>query len=207
MCLRNFTRQQGLPLLLAMLATGCASLPGNRQVAEPDGQAAAAPAAALTLYEQAVASMAAGDDVEAELRFSEFLLRYPDYPGAHVNMAILQARGGDDERAEASLQRALQLDPQHAAALNQRGMLLRRQGRFAAAESAYQAAAAADPRYPLPHYNLGVLNELYLQRLADALLHFQKYQELAGDDAQVEKWIVDLERRIAASQRTANVTE
>ncbi|MGB5247357.1 MAG: tetratricopeptide repeat protein [Woeseia sp.] len=207
MWLLHSIKRHGLPLLLALLLSACASMPGGNRVAAPDGEAATVPAAALTLYEQAVAAMAAGEDVEAQLRFSEFLLRYPDYPGAHVNMAILQARAGDDEQAEASLERALQLNPQHAAALNQRGMLLRRQGRFEEAAAAYLAAASADPSYALPHYNLGVLNELYLQRLADALLHFQKYQALGGDDAEVEKWIVDLERRIAASQRTANVTE
>jgi hypothetical protein len=59
----------------------------------------------------------------------------------------------------------------------------------------------------LAHYNLGVLNELYLQRLDDALMHFEKYQELGGEDEQVGKWIADLKRRLAAGQRTANVTE
>lgn len=199
-------KQLGFPLLLLLLA-GCASLPGANRAADPDESRPVAPAAALTLYEQAVAAMAAGEDVEAELRFAEFLLRYPDFPGAHVNMAILQARSGNDTAAEASLLQALQLDPQHAAALNQTGMLRRRQGRFADAEEAYLAAIAADSTYALPHYNLAVLNELYLQRLEAALVHFQKYQELGGNDTQVEKWIVDLERRIAANQRTANVTE
>jgi Tfp pilus assembly protein PilF len=216
MWLLHLIKRQQLPLpwplscaLLCGLLAGCATLPGSDRAAEPGAgaQQAAAPAAALTLYEQAVSSMAAGDDIEAELRFGEFLLRYPDFPGAHVNMAILKARAGDDLQAEASLERALAIAPQHAAALNQLGMLRRRQGRFMDAEVAYEAAAAADPAYALPHYNLGVLNELYLQRLEAALGHFQKYQELGGDDEQVEKWIVDLERRIAANQRTANVTE
>jgi len=74
-------------------------------------------------------------------------------------------------------------------------------------ENAYLAAVAAEPGYALPHYNLGVLYELYLQRLEPALAHFETYQELSGADEEVEKWIVDLKRRIAANQRTANVTE
>ena len=32
-------------------------------------------------------------------------------------------------------------------------------------------------------------------------------QELVGEDKQVERWITDLTRRVAANQRTANVTE
>ena len=86
-------------------------------------------------------------------------------------------------------------------------MLLRRQGRFAEAQAAYERAISADPEYALAHYNLGVLNELYLQRIDLALLHFEYYQSLSGGEAMVEKWIVDLRRRVEANQRTANVTE
>jgi len=56
----------------------------------------------------------------------------------------------------------------------------------------------------LAHYNLGVLNELYLQRLDAALRHFEHYQELVSEDQQVARWIADLSRRVMANQRTAN---
>ena len=165
------------------------------------------PPRAQVLYEQAVAIMAAGDTVDAELRFKEFLLQYPDFPGAHVNLAILFAARGDDAATEGKLTDALILDPQHPAALNQLGMLLRRQGKFVEAESAYLKAVTANPDYALAHYNLGVLNDLYFQRLDTALQHYERYQELEGDDEQVSKWITDLKRRIGNNQRTANVTE
>ena len=151
--------------------------------------------------------MAAGDFVDAELRLKEFLLQYPAYPGAHVNLAIIHAQNGNDKAAQASIDAALSLNPNHAAALNQQGMLFRKNGKFIEAEAAYLKAVTASPGYALAHYNLGVLNELYLQRLAAALQHFETYQELVGSDKQVEKWIADLTRRVAASQRTANVAE
>ena len=151
--------------------------------------------------------MAGGDSIDAELRFQEFLLQYPDYPGAHVNLAIIFMSRGDLQAAENSLTDALIVDPVHAAALNQLGMLLRRQGKFPEAESAYSKAISANPGYALAHYNIAVLNDLYLQRLDVALEHYERYQELAGDDQQVTKWIADLKRRISATQRTANVTE
>ncbi len=165
------------------------------------------PPAAQTMFEQAVAVMAAGDFVDAELRFKEFLLQYPVYPGAHVNLAIIHAQNEDEERAAAAIEAALALDPNHPAALNQQGMLLRRNGKFTEAEAAYLKAVTASPDYALAHYNLGVLNELYLQRLDVALQHFERYQELVVEDKQVEKWIADLRRRVAANQRTANVAE
>ncbi len=99
------------------------------------------------------------------------------------------------------------IDPDYPPALNQHGVLLRKSGKILEAEAAYLKAVTADPDYPLAHYNLGVLYELYLQRLDDALQHFERYQDLVGEDKQVEKWITDLRRRVAASQRTANVAE
>jgi tetratricopeptide (TPR) repeat protein len=165
------------------------------------------PSQALTLFEQAVAVMASGDFVDAELRFKEFLLHYPAFPGAHVNLAIIHSQNGNESAAQASIDAALALNPVHPAALNQQGMLFRRNGEFIEAEAAYLKAVTASPDYALAHYNLGVLNELYLQRLDAALQHFENYQKLVGSDKQVQKWIGDLTRRVAATQRTASAAE
>jgi tetratricopeptide (TPR) repeat protein len=165
------------------------------------------PQQALTMFEQATAVMAGGDFLDAELRFKEFLLRYPDFPGAYVNLAIIHSNNGNDAAAQQAIDGALALDPNHAAAWNQQGMLHRKNGKFIEAEGAYLKAVTASPEYALAHYNLGVLNELYLQRLETALVHFEQYQSLVGSDEQVEKWIADLTRRVAANQRTANVAE
>jgi tetratricopeptide (TPR) repeat protein len=86
-------------------------------------------------------------------------------------------------------------------------MLFRRNGKFLEAEAAYLKAVTVSPDYALAHYNLGVLYELYLQRLDEALQHFVAYQSIVGEDRQVEKWIADLRRRVAANQRTANATD
>ena len=201
-------------VVLAIALTGCASGPGGRSgpgIPPPaKGERvsnANVPDRAMTMYEQATAAMAAGDRIEAQLRFREFVLQYPDYPGAYVNLAILEVDNGHDEKARRLIDAALDLDPDYAPALNQRGMLLRRNGDFSGAESAYLKAVTVSPDYALAHYNLGVLNELYLKRLDLALTHFERYQALVGDDRQVDKWIADLRRRVAATQRTANVAE
>ena len=218
MSLHRCTSWKLLLPLAALAAAGCAGsgpkpddgagrVEQATAMAEADRLLPEVPPEAQTLYEQAVAVMASGDFVDAELRLKEFLLQYPAYPGAHVNLAIIHAQNGDDAAARAAIDAALALDPGHAAALNQQGMLLRRNGKFIEAEAAYLKAVTASPDYALAHYNLGVLNELYLQRLDVALQHFEIYQELVGGDEQVEKWITDLRRRVAATQRTANVAE
>ena len=199
-----------LPLLAAVLVlSGCASsgpsATGNSKARSTN--TGDVPAQALTLFEQAAAVMASGDFEDAELRFKEFLRRYPDYPGGHINLAIIHIYNGDESAAQAEIDAALALNPNYPAALNQQGMLFRRNGKFIEAEAAYLKAVTAAPDYALAHYNLGVLNELYLQRLDYALENFEQYQLLVGGDRQVEKWIIDLRRRVAANQRTANVAE
>ncbi len=203
----SYGRSLSVLLLLAgfLASSGCAVAP-SPDGARPD-RASDIPPRVRTSYEQAVAVMAAGNLTEAELRFDAFLLEYPGYPGAYVNLAIVHAEQGDEAAAESSIGKALELDPGHPAALNQLGILRRRQGRFEEAESAYLKAVTADPGYALAHYNLGVLYELYLQRLEPALQHFETYQELVAGDEQVARWIVDLRRRVAATQRTANAME
>jgi tetratricopeptide (TPR) repeat protein len=196
-------------LLLALLVLGGCAVGGPGTAPAPVERSAAtqAGAMALTLYEQATATMAAGELDEAELRFKEFLLQYPEYPGAHVNLAIIEAMRHNDEAARVSLDAALALNPEFPAALNQLGQLLRRNGDFSAAEAAYLKAVTVRPDYALAHYNLGVLYELYLQRLEDALASFEAYRALVVEDKQVEKWIADLRRRIAATQQTANAAD
>ena len=221
MLLPHFIDNRRLPviLLLALVFAGCAGggptrapdsgrdQPSQVEAVEGQPEEAAIPPEVKTRYEQAASAMAAGDMMDAELRFKEFLALYPDYPGAHVNLAIIHANNENNAAARASLDAALALNPNHPAALNQLGMLLRKDGKFLEAEAAYLKAVTASPDYALAHYNLGVLNELYLQRLDVALQNFETYQALVGEDKQVEKWIADLRRRVAATQRTANVAE
>lgn len=215
MLLRCLTDMPRLPAMILFglgvaLAAGCSSTGGERQArgaAVASGDPGDVPPAAQTLYEQATAVMAAGDYVEAELRLKEFLLQYPQFPGPWVNLAIIYSNNEDDEAAREAIDESLALDPDNAAALNQLGMLLRRNGKFLEAEAAYLKAVTVSPEYALAHYNLGVLNELYLQRLEPALQHFERYQEIVGGDEKVERWIVDLRRRVEATQATANVKE
>jgi len=214
MWLRHSTERTLLRLILpglALVVAGCASTGTTSSTPERGAPAAVAgaeiPPQTQTMYEQAVAVMASGDFLDAELRFKEFLLQFPGYPGAHVNLAIIHVNNEDDEAARAAIDAALAINPDYAPALNQHGMLLRRNGNFLEAEAAYLKAVTASPDYALAHYNLGVLNELYLQRLDVALQHFERYYAIVGDDKQVEKWISDLTRRVAANQRTANVAE
>jgi tetratricopeptide (TPR) repeat protein len=221
MCLKRFINYPAAAAALLLSAVlgvaGCAtSNPEPATDVDADvapamvaGQATLplAPAGAVTMFEQATAAMATDDFAAAERLLQQFLQSYPSYAAAYVNLAIIYASNDDDAAVQQAIDAALAVDPAYAPALNQQGLLFRRNGKFLEAEAAYLKAVTASPDYALAHYNLGVLNELYLQRLDIALQHFERYQELVGEDKQVEKWILDLKRRLAASQRTADVAE
>jgi Tfp pilus assembly protein PilF len=124
-------------------------------------------------------------------------LEHPDYPGPHVNLALVYLNDGRRDDARAALERALTLDAGHAAANTQLGILLREDGEFAAAEAAYRRALESNPEHGLAHYNLAVLLDLYLRRTAEALEHYEAYQaSLDVPNETVARWIIDLRRRV-----------
>jgi tetratricopeptide (TPR) repeat protein len=206
-----------LPVALLLLLAACSSsgpttdepevADASPAVAGDDAPVSALSPAAQNLFDQAVWVMSSGDLIDAELRFKEFLLQYPDVAAAYVNLAIIYRRNGDLEASRGAVDQALEVDPDFAPALNQLGLLLRKSGKFQEAESAYLKAITVSPDYALAHYNLGVLNELYLQRLDLALQYFEQYQQLVGGDEEVAKWIIDLTRRVEAGQQSANRAE
>jgi hypothetical protein len=105
----------------------------------------------------------------------------------------------------------------------------RRQGDFAGAKEAWLRVTKTDPEYLNAWYNLGVLYDIYMQDLPAALAAYKRYQELyvntnsdegtytgwgeyvpppvIDPDPEVNRWIVDLERRTANSPRAAQVRE
>jgi tetratricopeptide (TPR) repeat protein len=154
------------------------------------------PEAAAAGYERAVAAMRAQNWVEAELELEQLVLEHPEYPGPHVNLALVYLNDGRRDDARKEIELALGVDPGHAAANMQLGILLREDGKFAAAEAAYRRALETDPGHGLAHYNLGVLLDIYLRRPAEALEHYEAYQaSLSQPDETVGRWIIDLRRR------------
>jgi tetratricopeptide (TPR) repeat protein len=161
------------------------------EVAEPVPEAAAA------AYERAVAAMRAENWLEAELELEQLVLEHPEYPGPHVNLALVYLEDGRRDDARKEIELALGVDPGHAAANTQLGILLREDGEFAAAEAAYRRALATSPDHALAHYNLGVLLDIYLRRTAEALEQYEAYQAtLPQPNETVARWIIDLRRRV-----------
>ena len=100
---------------------------------------------------------------------------------------------------------ATTIKPDDAIAYNHLGVVYRELGEFKQAQQAYEQALKLKPDYAAAYLNIGILYDVYLNNLAQALVNYEKYQTLNGSpDDKVEKWIVDLKRRVSKNQAKAN---
>jgi len=155
-------------------------------------------------YDKALVLMQSGDYLAAIPVLQAFISDKPDHAGPYVNLGIAYQPTGDPENARKALTKALEINPFSAAAHHQLGILYREQGEFNAALDAYNQALKLDPDYGLAHRNIGILYDLYLQQPGPALQHYKRFLELeGGSDEDVNRWVVDLERRSGSAQASA----
>ncbi|WP_188152425.1 tetratricopeptide repeat protein [Teredinibacter waterburyi] len=157
-------------------------------------------------FATALTAMNAKKWKQAEQMLTLLAATYPELSGPHVNLGIVQSELGERGKAELSFRRAIVINPANMDAYTHLGVLYRETGRFAEAEQVYLDALAAWPHHIASHRNIGILYDLYMGRLAEALPHYQMAQRLITltsekPDRKLKGWIVDLERRLAASER------
>jgi len=198
----NFFRLCGAAVVASGL-TACATVDAPTHSED----VAALSAQAMALYQEGLTFMTVEEDQDALAVFIALADDYPDHAGPLINLGILYRRNDDPDAAMTMLKRAIEIYPDCAPAYNELGIVMRQQGRFDEAESAYLKAIDVNPDYALAFLNLGVLYDLYQRRFADAIQNYEQYLEISGDEstnAQVEKWVVDLRRRVAQFERVAD---
>ncbi len=138
----------------------------------------------------------------AEVLFLELTSSQPELAGPWVNLGHVYLAQTRNEEAQEAFQQALQANPKNCDALNQLGVIARRAGRFTEAEQFYLSCLQANPGYHHARLNLGILYELYMGRLGEALATYHDYQALLPQpDTRVDGWVMDLERRVASVAR------
>jgi Tfp pilus assembly protein PilF len=185
-------------VVLSLALAGCST----RSVPTVSGS----DAEATHRYSRALDYMGAGDDARATAELETLRDHYPEFSGPNVNLGIIHERNGRPDAAMAAFERAIEVCSACAVAHNQLGIAQREQGRFADAERSYQRAIDADPNYALAYYNLGILHDLYNRQPKLAVRYYRHYVDRETnpeDQKRVEKWIIDLTRRIENAGRSA----
>jgi Flp pilus assembly protein TadD len=194
-------------LCAAALLAGCAGAPAQTGTEAPGAPATVRRAAAdapAGAYAEALELVRANRVAEAEAALRAAAAAHPRASGPLTNLGILYARSQRKAEARVAFERALALNPRNAVAHNWAGVLAREAGDLAQAERSYRAALDADPAFAPALLNLAFLYELYLQRPADALAAYRRYEALTGrKDARIAVWISELEARAGAAPAPA----
>ncbi len=175
-------------VLIACILSACQSVPETVSAAE-DAQ--------LKLYKQANESLTAGKTDLAIEQFEQLLKQNPAAKHAYTNLGLLYVSKQDNEQAKQAFLNAIEQDKNDAIAYTHLAVIQRQQGQFQQAKLNYEKAIDADPGYANAYLNLGILLDIYLQDLPQALAQYEKYQQLtANSNKDVEKWLIDIKRRI-----------
>lgn len=187
-------------IFLALAQTGCQNVPVTEtapavEQAPPEQETKVDPS--IELYELAISTARAGQVNESIDFFRQLIALAPEYRHAHTNLGLLLLQQNQHQQAKAEFLTAIEQDKKDAIAYNHLAIIERQDGQFNEARAHYQEALNINPDYANAHLNLGILLDIYLQQLDQALAHYQKFQALTENrDETVTKWIADLERRI-----------
>ncbi|MEQ8859457.1 MAG: tetratricopeptide repeat protein [Pseudomonadales bacterium] len=201
-------------VLGVLLLTGCAAsgskpapAPDPRLAAAVEGSAVGRPlppipevsASNAQVFARATQLLQEQRLVEAEALLLELTTDQPELAGPWINLAQVYLAQEREDEAVGALQLAVLANPGNCHARTELGVLLRRRGDFGAAEANYLACLEYQPDYQAAYLNLGILYDLYLGRLDDALAAYRQYQTLAVEpDRRVNVWVVDLQRRLGS---------
>ena len=186
-----------IPVITCTLLSACITLPGFNSKSDAAKPAEKAKIFAPTGYNSAISAAKAGQYDAAIAQFTEVTNSNPDFANAYTNLGLLHAQKRNADEADKAFRKAISLNDKDAVSYNHLGILLREQGKFAEAKAMYQSAIQSKPDYAIAWINLGILYDLYLHDLPNALIQYNTYQKLTGNqDKIVEKWIIDLDKRI-----------
>ena len=148
-------------------------------------------------FEAAVAFIQQGQFDDAEILLLGITSDQPELAGPWINLGQIYVALDQPEEARRAFEAAVAANPWNCTAHNELGLLSRVNGDFEAAEQHYLGCLERVPDNDAANLNLGILYELYLGRLSDALVYYRQYQSLQTEpDRRVQGWVMDLERRL-----------
>ena len=148
-------------------------------------------------FEMAVSFLQEDRFEEALALLRHITAEQPELAGPWINLGQVYVALEAPEEARQAFESAAAANPYNCTAHNELGLLSRQNGDFEAAEQHYLNCLERVPGNDAAHLNLGILYELYLGRLSEALASYRQYQALQSEeDRRVKGWVMDLERRL-----------
>ena len=154
-------------------------------------------------YVDGLKAAKSGDSKQAVQLLKTTTETHPAFSPAYTNLGLQQLKLKDYKEAESSLKKSIELKPENPVCYQHLGVIYRLQGEFSDARKMYEKALDQNSDYAEAHLNLGILLDMYLYELKEALEHYEAYQELIENkDKNVTKWIIDIKRRVAKDKNT-----
>lgn len=151
----------------------------------------------LIAFAEALEAIRSGRFEAAEVLLQEITTEQPELAGPWVNLGRVYVSLERFDDARLAFKNAIKANPRSCHAYNQLGVLSRQVGDFQGAEELYQACLKQMPEFKDAYLNLGILYELYLGKLPEALAAYRQYQSLSLEpNRKVLGWVMDLERRL-----------
>jgi tetratricopeptide (TPR) repeat protein len=149
------------------------------------------------MYQQGLDALALNDFSSARNIFQQFIKENPTLSGAYTNLALIDYKQEKYDQAFKLIEIALSINPQQAAAFHLRAQLYLQQGKIKRARDDYLMALKLKPDYINAHYNLALLYDIYLQEIALAVEHYNKYLSLITEkDSATREWVNHLKNTL-----------
>ena len=189
-----------LPLVLLAL-TGCAGIAPHKPASGiiTGGEPLSASADKETnLYRQAITALNNSQLEQAETDLKTITQGRPEFAGPWINLALIDIQKKNLEAAEKNLAQALERNPKMPQIFNALGYIELAKGNINKAVDNYRQAIALKKDYAIAHYNLALLQDIYLQDAKVAIEHYKLYLELTEyQDKKTADWVLELERNLA----------
>jgi len=125
-------------------------------------------------------------DLRTALQNFKLALKYnPQFMAAHMNIGAITFNYRDYDASLSHFDAVLAKEPKNIVALLSRAVSLRGLGRLADAEAGYRDVLKLNPQYAPAHFNLGVLKQEHMDKLEDAIAHYQKALEFERADTKL----------------------
>ncbi|MEO0442128.1 MAG: tetratricopeptide repeat protein [Pseudomonadota bacterium] len=189
-------------LTFAVLIAACSVSPSQNSepaltAVNPKVRPPTIPQAAIDEYQTVLALIDAKEWQNAQTMLQQMQAAYPRLHSLKASLGWIYWQSGETEKAIQELQAAIDTEYLYKSdAYNYLAIIYREQGQFLRSEALYKEALGIWTGDKKLYQNLGILYELYMNRLADALAQYQQAQAIDSKDKQLNGWIKSLNRRV-----------